>query len=241
MRGDVVRHDVTVPEGKSLEETAALAAPRGVAAESFWRAAREPRPIHDLDPEAATSRDTSFRTPMTCRCVPMRAALVARMVQRFRAVISPGAPRLAPRGLTLRQVVTLASHRGARDGPPGRALADRRRVPQPFAEEHAAAERSDDDLCLAQAPGAGTATSARSDLALTSAYNTYVSNGLPPGPIASPGREALLAVLAPADVADIYFVSRNDGSHEFSETLAEHARAVDRYQRRRSSPAGEQD
>ena len=71
----------------------------------------------------------------------------------------------------------------------------------------------------------------RADLAWPSPYNTYVTPGLPPGPIANPGLAAIEAVLAPADVPYLYFVSRNDGSHVFSSTLAEHNRAVARYQR----------
>ena len=66
-------------------------------------------------------------------------------------------------------------------------------------------------------------------------YNTYRIRGLPPGPIASPGRAALEAVLAPADTAYLYFVSRNDGTHVFSRTYAEHEAHVDRFQRRRRS------
>jgi UPF0755 protein len=65
-------------------------------------------------------------------------------------------------------------------------------------------------------------------------YNTYRIRGLPPGPIASPGRGALQAVLEPADTAYLYFVSRNDGTHVFSKTYAEHNAAVDKFQRRRS-------
>ncbi|MFP6655393.1 MAG: endolytic transglycosylase MltG, partial [Myxococcota bacterium] len=63
-------------------------------------------------------------------------------------------------------------------------------------------------------------------------YNTYWIKGLPPGPIASPGRESLRAIREPADTSFLYFVSRNDGSHAFSKTYKEHERAVDRYQRR---------
>ena len=73
------------------------------------------------------------------------------------------------------------------------------------------------------------------DLDIDSPYNTYRRPGLPPGPLGSPGREAILAVLEPAETKELYFVSRNDGTHEFSETLVEHNRAVDRYQRRRAS------
>jgi UPF0755 protein len=74
----------------------------------------------------------------------------------------------------------------------------------------------------------------KKDLEIDSPYNTYRYAGLPPGPIASPGREALRAALAPAAVQDLYFVSKNDGSHQFSETLTDHERAVDRYQRHRT-------
>ena len=64
-------------------------------------------------------------------------------------------------------------------------------------------------------------------------YNTYRIRGLPPGPIASPGRDALRAVVEPADSDYLFFVARGDGTHEFSVTYADHDRAVDRYQRRR--------
>ena len=64
-------------------------------------------------------------------------------------------------------------------------------------------------------------------------YNTYKIPALPPGPIASPGADALRAVLQPADVPFLFFVSRNDGTHVFARTYAEHERNVDRFQRRR--------
>lgn len=62
-------------------------------------------------------------------------------------------------------------------------------------------------------------------------YSTYAHPGLPPGPIANPGRAALAAVLAPDGTKYLYFVSRNDGTHQFSATRAEHDAAVNRYQR----------
>lgn len=64
-------------------------------------------------------------------------------------------------------------------------------------------------------------------------YNTYVIKGLPPGPIGSPGRAAIEAVMQPARGSYYYFVSKNDGAHYFSKSLAEHNRAVYKYQKRR--------
>lgn len=70
----------------------------------------------------------------------------------------------------------------------------------------------------------------RSDLAADTPYNTYVHAGLPPTPIALPGREAIRAMLHPAAGDSLYFVAKGDGSHAFSATLEEHNRAVRHYQ-----------
>jgi UPF0755 protein len=70
----------------------------------------------------------------------------------------------------------------------------------------------------------------RDDLAFDSPYNTYRYPGLPPGPIAAPGKASLEAALSPAAIKSLYFVSRNDGSHVFADTLAQHNANVQRYQ-----------
>jgi UPF0755 protein len=77
----------------------------------------------------------------------------------------------------------------------------------------------------------------KQDLLEDNPYNTYTRGGIPPGPIANPTIDAIRAVLRPAEVRYLYFVSRNDGTHVFSRSLEEHTRAVNRYQRRRRSRA----
>jgi UPF0755 protein len=71
------------------------------------------------------------------------------------------------------------------------------------------------------------------DLLADTPYNTYTRNGLPPTPIAMPGKASLLAAVRPDPTKALYFVSRGDGSSEFSETLADHNRAVNQYQRKK--------
>jgi len=75
----------------------------------------------------------------------------------------------------------------------------------------------------------------KTDLSLDSPYNTYRRIGLPPGPIANPGIDSIRAALEPAETGLLYYVSRNDGSHEFSADYAAHLRAVGRWQKPRPS------
>lgn len=75
------------------------------------------------------------------------------------------------------------------------------------------------------------------DLVADTPYNTYLHGGLPPTPIAMPGKAALWAAVHPDTTKALYFVSRGDGSSEFSETLSDHNRAVNLYQRSASRPA----
>jgi UPF0755 protein len=74
----------------------------------------------------------------------------------------------------------------------------------------------------------------RRDLLNDGIYNTYLRSGLPPTPIAMPGEDSLAATVNPADAKVLYFVSRGDGSHQFSSTLVEHNQAVNKFQRSRS-------
>lgn len=81
-------------------------------------------------------------------------------------------------------------------------------------------------------------TISKKDLRTPTPYNTYTLSGLPVGPICNPGKEALTAVLHPVSTSSLYFVSKNNGTHQFSTTLSEHNSAVEKYQRKKSGKKG---
>lgn len=234
VRGDVVRHLVTFPEGTALEEMARIVATQGIPPAAFLEAARDVSLIKDLDPEARDLEGYLF--PDTYEVEPRRpdaaAVLVRRMVQRFREVVTPLLPQVQASGRTRREVVTLASlvelETARKEERPHIAAVFlnrlRRRMPL----------QTDPTVIYAlRRAGTWDGNIRKGDLDINSPYNTYRFPGLPPGPIANAGREAIRAVLEPLPSEDLYFVSRNDGSHQFSRTLAEHERAVDLYQRHR--------
>jgi UPF0755 protein len=146
-------------------------------------------------------------------------------------------PDTAAQQLTLRQVVTLASVVELESAVPE----ERTRIAAVFRNrlERKMPLQTDPTVIYAlRKAGRWDGNIRKKDLDIDSPYNTYRRPGLPPGPVACPGREALLAALHPVESRDLYFVSRNDGTHEFNETLSEHERAVDRYQRSRATHAG---
>jgi peptidoglycan lytic transglycosylase G len=220
--------EVTIPEGLTVREIAALLAARGFgAAESFLCFANDPEFL--LAAGVPGPQLEGYIFPDTYRFAPhldpseILAVMVRRFHERFDA---DHYRRAAARGLSVNQVVTLASIIEKETGKPAErpviaaVFTNRLRLGMPL--------QSDPTVIYAIPDFDGNLT--RADLARPSPYNTYVTSGLPPGPIANPGLAAIDAALTPADSLALYFVSRNDGTHEFSATLAEHNRAVARYQ-----------
>lgn len=232
-RGEVVVHPVTVIEGLTLTETARILHDAGFGAlERFESAMRSAAPIRDLDPEATDLEGFLFPdTYHFARGTPEEAivaTLVSTFRRRFRDEVEP--LRRDDDSRSVRQLVTLASivEKEARidDERPVIAgvYAHRLRRGMPL--------QADPTVIFAlQRLGRWDGNLRRADLELDSPYNTYVYPGLPPGPIASPGLASLRAAARPAAVSYLYFVSRNDGSHVFADTLAEHNRNVYRWQK----------
>ena len=236
VRGDVVRRAVTFPEGLDIAEMAQIAAAQGIDAGAFKTAAADTSLVRDLDPEAKDLEGYLFPDTYDLTRRPDAASvLVKRMVQRFRDALRSEAGAIAGSGFDLREIVTLASvveEETARpDERPRIAAVFRNRLKKGMPLQ------TDPTVIYAmKRAGRYNGNIRRTDLEIDSPYNTYRYPGLPPGPIASPGLASLRAALHPAESQDLYFVSRNDGSHYFSRTLSEHARAVDHYQRGRGAP-----
>jgi UPF0755 protein len=230
-RGDVYKRLVTFREGLAISEMAAVFEERGFGpAGEFERAAKNRALIADLDPEARDLEGYLFPETYALPRGTSADELVSQMVGLFRKLYTGGLEAEAARaGLKTRQVVTLASlvekETARREERPLVAAVYRNRMAIGMGMQ------ADPTVIYAlRQAGQYDGNLSKADLQFDSPYNTYRYAGLPPGPIASPGLASIEATLRPADVRHLYFVSRNDGSHVFADTLAEHNRNVQEWQ-----------
>jgi UPF0755 protein len=221
-RGDVFTRRLTFPEGLTIQEMAQLYASGGFGvAEDFVRAAGNGSLVKDLDAAAVDLEGYLFPDTYTLARTTSASQLISVMVERFRASVPGVAGKAQDQGFSVRQIVTLASlvekETGKAHERPIVAAVYRNRLRLRMGMQ------ADPTVVYAlQKAGRYDGNIRRGDLSFDSPYNTYKYSGLPPGPIAAPGKAALEAALSPADVPYLYFVSRNDGSHVFAETLAQH-------------------
>jgi UPF0755 protein len=218
---------ITIPEGLTAAQVAALLEEQGYGGRDVFRCLMED--IHLLREFALPATGVEgYLFPDTYAFAPLAepADIVRAMLARFRQESKALVARRAAAGLSEVEMVTLASvvERETGHADERRLISgvfhNRLRLGMPL--------QSDPTVLYGRAGSSGPIT--RTDLGDRSPYNTYVHRGLPPGPIANPGRAALEAAVAPAETRALYFVSRNDGSHAFSDTLDAHNRAVRQYQ-----------
>jgi len=230
-RGDVDRISVTFPEGLTIVEMSAIFEAHGLGpAAAFVEAARSVRPAPEFDPAARDLEGYLFPDTYAVSRRTNAAHLVTAMLERFEHVLTPEVRQAASaRGFTIRQLVTLASlvekETARADERPLVAAVYANRL-----QKNMGLQCDPTVIYALQRAGRFDGNLRRDDLLFDSPYNTYRYAGLPPGPIAAPGKAALAAAANPAETEFLYFVSRNDGSHEFARTLEEHNRNVQRFQ-----------
>lgn len=232
IRGEVVTYPATVIEGLTLEETAdALAAAGFGDAEVLRREMGRGELIADLDPKAQDLEGYLYPDTYHFARSATEAEIVATMVKTFKKRYEAEVAHLMDSyGGTVRELVTLASiiekETQVADERPiiSGVYQNRLRIGMPL--------QADPTVIFAfKKLGTWNGNLRRNDLKFDSPYNTYVYRGLPPGPICSSRIASLVAAATPADTDYLYFVSRNDGTHIFATTYAEHRQNVHQWQK----------
>ncbi len=239
-RGWVKLHRLTIPEGLTLRQIAEAVETSGLGtAQEIIALAGDPAVARRFGLAAESLEGYLFPDTYLFARGTTAEAIVAALHERFRAVFTPEwSQRAAELGLSVHETVTLASIIEKETG----AAAERPLISSVFHNRLRKGMRLETDPTVIYGIENFDGNLTRRHLATPTPYNTYLIRGLPPGPIANPGRESLHAALFPADTPYLFFVSRNDGTHVFSVHLEDHHRAVQTYQRRplRARPPPEQ-
>jgi UPF0755 protein len=227
-RGDVVRHPIVVPEGLTAQETFELFWKQGIGGPEAFKAALVGTELVPgltngvTDLEGFLFPDTYVVTRSTSA-----AQIVDRMITNFREHFTPDLQRRASAlGLTTRQAVALASIIQKESS----IKAEGPLIASVYWNRLRRGMRLQADPTVIyglKRDGRWRGTLLRSDYDYESPYNTYVNEGLPPGPIANPGVDALMAALNPASTAYLYFVADpTTGGHTFSTNFEDHLLAI---------------
>jgi UPF0755 protein len=234
-RGAIITHPVTIPEGFTMKQIAYLLEEKGLVNKDEFLALAG-------DPDIARSYGISgpglegYLYPDTYHFGRGLSSIsvIDVMVGRFKEVYAPFREIAERSGMTMEKVVTLASIVEKETG----LGKERPLIAGVFLNRLNKRMRLESDPTVIYGLKDFNGNLQRRHLVQETPYNTYVIRGLPPGPIANPGQEAIKAVLYPVKSNYLYFVSKNDGSHYFSKTLSEHNRAVEMYQKKRGKRHG---
>jgi UPF0755 protein len=234
-KGEIISHAVTIPEGLTKGQIAELLAEKVLVDKRQFLLLSQRGELLDRYGMSVPSLE-GFLYPETYHFARGLSApsVIDTMIQRFWHVIDPLRDRIEGSGMTLFQVITLASIVEKETGNPK----ERPLIASVFLNRMKKGMRLESDPTVIYGLDQFNGNLTRKDLETYTPYNTYKIKGLPPGPIANPGLESITAVLHPARTEYLYFVSKNDGSHHFSKTLSEHNRAVRTYQKHRSRRSG---
>lgn len=226
--GKTMLKRVTIPEGFTLQQIAKRLAEETLVEEAeFLASARDPQFLETLEIDGHSLEGYLFPDTYIFHRGMNAQTIQKKMVHRFKEILSELQERegiLSPKDI--KKTVILASivekESGQQSEKPLIAAVFLNRLKKGMALQ------SDPTVIYGIKDFNGDLT--KKNLQTRTAYNTYLQPGLPPGPIANPGRDSLQAILKPAQSDYLYFVSKNNGSHFFSKNLKEHNLAVARYQ-----------
>ena len=228
--GKTVLHPVTIPEGYRITEIADLLGKKNLADKEIFL--QQTKNIELVTGVSADSLE-GYLFPETYHFgkFTAEATIVKMMVETFkeRALKQEFIKRAREMGFSYHEIITLASLIEKETGKDS----ERKQISSVFHNRLKKNMRLQTDPTVIYAIENFDGNIRKRDLKIDSPYNTYRYKGLPPGPIASPGLKSIIAALYPAKTVNLYFVSRKDGSHQFSATLKDHNRAVQKYQLRR--------
>ncbi len=229
--GKVHLYKFTVPEGYNLKQIASLAARLGFATDNdFIKAATDAALVHAMEIEAETFEGYLFPDTYHFPKGSSPKIIISTMVKRFWSVFEPEwKNRAKTLKLSVHQVVTLASLIEKETG----VAFERPLIASVFHNRLKRRMRLESDPTVIYGLKDYNGNLTRKHLSMPTSFNTYTISGLPPGPIASAGIDAIKAALYPADTRFLYFVSKKDGTHQFSTNFKDHNRAVQKYQVRR--------
>jgi UPF0755 protein len=234
VHGKVYLHSLIIPEGYTVAQIAAETERMGLAAaDRFLALANDPEMAKSFGLPSQTLEGYLFPDTYHFPRNAGEKSIISKMVEHFEQQIPPQWLKRADElQMSLHQVVTLASIIEKETGAPF----ERPLIASVFHNRLKKKMRLESDPTVIYALENFDGNLTRRHLRQRTSYNTYVIRGLPPGPIANPGRDAIEAALYPAQSDYLFFVSKKDGTHFFSTNLDDHNQAVRNYQLRRRHP-----
>ncbi len=227
-KGMIVQYEIVIPEGSRLADITAKLKERGLIDEDSQRLVKDEVFLASLDIDAPSLEGYLYPDTYYFAKGADPKDIFRIMVQRLRENFDESlGDRAEELGMIEREVLTLASiieHEALYDS-------ERATISAVYHNRLKNKMRLQADPTVTYGTERRGLRIRKKDLRRATPYNTYVIDGLPPGPIASPGIKSIKAALYPADVDYMYFVSKNDGTHYFSRTGQEHMKAVTLYQR----------
>ncbi len=229
--GSVRLHRLSVPEGFNIRQIAENVEAAGFCNKnSFISAATDKEFARQIKISATTFEGFLFPDTYYFSKDVSPQQIIAAMVARFHEVLLPEwKVRAQEMGFSVNEIITLASIIEKETG----VATERPIISSVFHNRLKQKMRLATDPTVIYGIKNFNGNITKKDLNTYTPYNTYMIAGLPPGPIANPGSESIKAALYPAETKYLYFVAKRDKTHYFSSTLAEHNRAVRKYQLRR--------